>query len=203
MNKIKGICEDAKCIALPQCGRIVFLVAVLMSSLVARADSVSYEFTLDRTTQVGPGSYELQITSFVLGSSTPHAVSSDFTSHLQYGNVDTLQLEFVDGVLIQEYTELDVVTVGPPGPVFFTFPPGKGIVLATSGAVYFSMATESPLWTGGPFNPTFLPGRYDNLNQAGSDLEIALITPEPSSVVLVGTGMVAVAGAIRRKLKTR
>src|SRR5437763_5525086 len=109
-----------------------------MSSLVARADSMSYQFTLDRTAQVGPGSYELQITSFVLGSSTPHAVSSDFSSHLQYGDVDTLQSEFIDGALIQQYTELDVVTIGSPGGGGL---PGKGIVLATGGAVYFSTAT--------------------------------------------------------------
>jgi hypothetical protein len=139
----------------------------------------------------------LQITSFVLGL-FPDAVLSNFSGvFIQYGNVDTTQLEFVDGVLIREYTELDVVTVGRPS----IPPPGGGVVLATSGAVYFSMATESPLWTADP-SPAFLPGRYDNLNQTGSDLEIELITPEPSSVVLLGTGMVAAAGAIRRKLKT-
>jgi hypothetical protein len=202
--KTRGICEDVKWIGLRQCGRIVFLLAVLMSSLVARADSMSYQFTLDRTTQLGPGSYELQITSFVLGSSTLHGVLTGFFvgAYLQYGNVDTTQLEFLDGALIQESTEFDVITFAPPGGASIPPSPGGGIVLATGGAVYFSMATGSPLWTGDPFDPTFLPGRYDNFNQTGSDLEIELITPEPSTVVLLGTGMVAVAGAIRRKLKT-
>ena len=200
MNKTRGICEDVKWSGLRQCGRIVFLLAVLMSSLVARADSMSYQFTLDRTTQLGPGSDELQITSFVLfvlASQSPRAIITFGDFFVQYGNVDTIQSEFVDGALIRESTELDAVTFGRP----ITPPPGGSMVLATSGAVYFSMATESPLWTD-PFNGTFLPGRYDDLNQTGSDLEIELVTPEPSSVVLLGTGMVAVAGAIRRKLKT-
>lgn len=202
MNKTDGICEDAKFIGLRQCSRIVFLLAVLMSSLVGRADSMSYQFTLDRTTQVGPGSNELQITSFVLGPSTPHAFLTGFPGvFLQYGNVDTLQLEYVDGVLIHESTELDTVTFGAPNGIPFTPTPTGSFVLATGGAVYFSMATESPLFTGDPSSPTFLPGHYNDPNQPGSDLEIQLITPEPSSVVLLGTGMVAVAGTIRRKLK--
>lgn len=204
MKKIEGICEDAKGIALRHSGRIVFLLTVLMSSLIARADSMSYQFTLDRTTQVASGSNALQITSFVLGSSTPHGVLTGFFAgaYLQYGNVDTTQSEFIDGVLIGESTELDVVTFVPPGGVGIPPSPGGGIVLATGGAVYFSMASGSPLWTGDPFSPMFLPGHYDNFNQTGSGLDIALVTPEPSSVVLLGTGMVAVAGAIRRRLKT-
>lgn len=202
MNKIAGICEDAKWIVLRQCGSVVFLLAVLMSSLAARADSVSYQFTLDRSTQIGPGSNELQVTSFVLGSSTPHATLTGFPGvFLQYGNVDTLQLEFVDGVLIHESTELDVVTFGAPNGIPFTPTPTGSFVLATNGAEYFSMATASPVFTGDPFSPTFLPGHYDDPNQPGSDLEIAVATPEPSSVVLLGTGMIVVAGAIRRKLK--
>lgn len=205
MDKIERVWEGAKCVAFQQCVRIVFLLAVLMSSPVARADSTSYQFTLERTTQVAPGSDELQITTFVLASSTPHGVLSGFLAapYLQYGNVDTTQLEFIDGVLTGEFTELDVVTFQPPGGASIPPSPGGGIVLATSGAVYFSMATGSLLWTGDPFNPTFLPGHYDNFNQTGSSLQIALVTPEPTSVVLLGTGMLAAAVAIRRKLKAQ
>jgi hypothetical protein len=205
MNGIDGIFEGAMRIVLRQRGGIVFLLAVLMSSLVARADSVSYQFTLNRKTPIGPGSNELQITSFVLGSSTPHGVLSGFlvAPYLQYGNVDTTQMEFVDGVPTQESTEQDVITFVPPGGVAVPPSPGGGIVLATNGAVYFGMATGALLWTGDPFSPTFLPGHYDNFNQPGSDLQIEVLTPEPSSVVLLGTGMVAVAGPIRRKLKAQ
>ena len=183
-----------KCVALRRCGRIVFLLAVLISSLVARADSLSYQFTVERTTQIGPGSFDLQVTSFVLGPTTPHAFLSLPGPFLQYGNVDTLQFEFVDGVLIKGFRELDVVTFGPPVPAL-----APSMVLATNLAVYFSLTTGSPLWSGDPSSPTFLPGLYDDLIQPGSDLKIEVATPEVSSVVLLGTGMVAVAGAIRRR----
>ena len=157
MNEIQGICEDTKRVALRKCGRTVFLLAVLMSSLVARADSMSYQFTLDRTTQVGPGSNELQITSFVLGSSTPHAFLTGFPgAFLQYGNVDTLQLEYVDGVLIHESTELDTITFGALNGIPFTPTQTGSFVLATNDAVYFTMTTASPLFlTGDLFSPTF------------------------------------------------
>ena len=182
--------------------RMVFLLAVLVSSVAARADSLSYQFTLDRTTQIGPSS-DLLVTSFVIGS-VPLGVLTGFPGvFIQYGNVDTLQQEFVDGVLIHESTELDAVTFGAPNSIPFSPTPVGTFMLATNVAVYFSMTTPSPLWIGDPFSPMFTPGVFVDPSQPGAELEIAVATPEPSPLVLLGTGVVVAVGAVRRRLKAK
>jgi len=99
--------------------------------------------------------------------------------------------------------------------VFFTEdqqPPayGDGGVATSSGAIIFSVVNPSQvgysaLFTGTLSDPTFVPGVYqvEDQNHTQDKGTVTIFTPEPRTLVLLGMGLLFLAGAVRRKLPAR
>lgn len=66
---------------------------------------------------------------------------------------------------------------------------------------FFGQPFGGQYFTGDVLSPTFLPGVYDYLDEAGNPMGTITIsaTPEPSSLILLGSGILGVAGFSRRR----
>jgi hypothetical protein len=97
------------------------------------------------------------------------------------------------------------------GTVYFDLLPSGGVGINFSG-FFYDIGPQMFTYTGtigtGNFAPTFTPGTYvikdqnnpNDVDHFGSVSINATTTPEPSSLALLGTGVLSLAGFVRRKL---
>jgi PEP-CTERM motif len=89
--------------------------------------------------------------------------------------------------------------------------PGTYYLGVTGGNVEWSTASTSPTTSAGTLGPTFRcdlfttcpTNRWDTVNVGNSwEIDGTAITPEPSSIVLFGTGILGLAVAVRHRVLT-
>ena len=177
---------------------LAMLTAVAASPLVASASEI---ITIDVTSGGDIGTYTLTVPSGVLTPPVVDTVNGDF--------------------------ELNNIAVTGPGysgsdSVFFydatqgggMFDPSFMNLNFDSGTVTGNPATfvAIPMFGGTLSSPSFTPGTgmitYDSgltgFNDTIADVPVTPgVTPEPSSLMLLGTGALAVAGSFRRRILAR
>jgi len=165
--------------------RLLLLIALSLLTMAAKADPVSFTLSL-----AGPdGPYRQAAFSLPQTSAPNFYTASPSWYSMQFLDIPVLNTN-PDG---STFTDLETITF-----------------LASDGDVITNLIhirTEAFLFSGSPANPTFLPGTYLDLNRVdGSDVTInEANTPEPQTLVLFGTGALALIGFAKRKsaLKAR
>lgn len=161
--------------------KVLSLVAILAATLIVKAD------TLDFTLTGGGNTF-----TFSLPSNPPPDSSTSGTSF-------TLDNILMTEGLISFSTDLTFSNLAKGGGLGFSVPaapPLPGIDLNLSGPQIYSGLEASPMFSATP-TPFLLetPKGADDYTLAIADASV----PEPASIGLLATGMLALAGTVRRK----
>jgi PEP-CTERM motif len=165
--------------------KVLSLAALLAIPLASKAD------TLDFTLTGGGNTFTFSLPSNPTPDSTNPGVSftlDDIMVALNPGS--PLSIDFT--------ADLTFSNLGSGGGISFPIPspPPTNVDLDLVGAQLFTGTLNSPI-----FAPTTTPFLLSE--PKGTDtfsLDIASEIPEPSTIAFLGTGLVALAGAARRKL---
>ena len=156
---------------------LMLAVFGLFSATQAQADTID-----NFTYQEGDNTFTWQLPS------SPTILASDFLPGLAFGIPDVA------------YSENDIPQ-NPASLTFLSLPLGGGFFLLD--VVQGILASGSQLYSGPEDAPTFLTGTFSLTDISGGNGIPATLTitsvPEPSSLMLLGTGMLALLGFALKK----
>jgi PEP-CTERM motif len=180
----------------------LLFLGVLLAPAMARADGVVYDFTItqllnyDFNNATDPSTYTYRKGTFsLLDGQTPDFVSfyeigpgTQTLYEMGYQNTAYTMKTIANGVVTSEQDGVGTV-------LFFW----DGIMLPNGFHVYNS---PLPFDRSDPYHPAFQAGHYTNGNDPFTWYDVQVDTaPEPSTLVLLGTGVIGAAGLLRRYAK--
>ena len=182
-NALKGLCV----------GLVFAVTPAVYASPVLNFTAVDY-FSANPANMI----YFYATFSLTQGQS-PNFVNGPPTT-ITYDNIPVAFWETDNGTISQQLQSLATVQFFPDG----TQVKANGAPGGSTSFDDFFAGASSGIWSGDPHQPTFNIGNFPSSDEIGDTVDVAAGAspiPEPSSIVLLGTGVLGIAGLMRRRLR--